>query len=54
MKFAGLKKTCGDLEGAEVLYKEAVALGINLSDSAGAYAVFLHAVTQDPTTAYNM
>jgi tetratricopeptide (TPR) repeat protein len=55
VKFAGVKKACGDLDGAEELYEQAVRVaGPEDGDSRGAYAVFLHAARKDASRAEAM
>jgi len=48
IKFAGVRKACGDLDGAQELYQRASQLeGPTNGDARGAYAVFLHSVRSD-------
>ena len=59
VKFASFKKYCGDLDGAEELFKKAVEVASKLpgeqqGDALGAFAVFLHAVRQDVSRARDM
>ena len=55
VKFASFKKYCGELDAAEKLFMRAVSLAKEGDGEAlGAYAVFLHAVRQDPARAGDM
>ena len=55
IKYASFKKFCGDLFGAEELFKRAVEVSRpGDGEALGAYAVFLHAVKQDSGMADQM